>query len=202
MHRSPGCIACSKSRRPPASPRSPTSPASPRRSRCTLFTTWHAQHHSTVDAAAQALAGKRIKSMEILLARGRPQMASGPAMDLGAGRVRRVRSRHQRLLDRDQDFPRRAVRAVRRAQRSRRMPRRRSPPRSIFSSPEADGPLTASLDWRRDAKARNGRSRSRPPTEPAVRLENGGATAAPRRPGARRTTGPANIPTSTASSST
>ena len=31
----------------------------------TLFTTWHAQHHSTVDAAAQALAGKRIKSMEI-----------------------------------------------------------------------------------------------------------------------------------------
>lgn len=32
----------------------------------TLFTTWHAQHHSTVDAAAQALAGKRIAAMEIL----------------------------------------------------------------------------------------------------------------------------------------
>ena len=31
----------------------------------TLFTTWHAQHHSTVDAAARALAGKRIKSMVI-----------------------------------------------------------------------------------------------------------------------------------------
>ncbi len=31
----------------------------------------------------------------------------------------------------------------------------------VFSSPEAEGPLTASLDWRRDAKARNGRSRSR-----------------------------------------
>lgn len=30
-----------------------------------LFTTWHAQHHSTVDAAAQALAGKRIKSLAI-----------------------------------------------------------------------------------------------------------------------------------------
>ena len=30
-----------------------------------LFTTWHAQHHSTVDAAANALAGKRIKSMDI-----------------------------------------------------------------------------------------------------------------------------------------
>jgi predicted dehydrogenase len=32
----------------------------------TLFTTWHAQHHSTVDAAAKALAGKRIASMEIV----------------------------------------------------------------------------------------------------------------------------------------
>jgi D-galactose 1-dehydrogenase len=31
----------------------------------TLFTTWHAQHHSTVDAAARALAGRRIKSLEI-----------------------------------------------------------------------------------------------------------------------------------------
>ena len=31
----------------------------------TLFTTWHAQHHSTVDAAAKALAGKRIKSLAI-----------------------------------------------------------------------------------------------------------------------------------------
>lgn len=31
----------------------------------TLFTTWHAQHHATVDAAAQALAGKRIRSMTI-----------------------------------------------------------------------------------------------------------------------------------------
>jgi predicted dehydrogenase len=31
----------------------------------TLFTTWHAQHHSTVEAAAKALAGKRIRSMEI-----------------------------------------------------------------------------------------------------------------------------------------
>src|SRR5690349_10316309 len=31
----------------------------------TLFTTWHAQHHSTVTAAARALAGKRIKSLTI-----------------------------------------------------------------------------------------------------------------------------------------
>ena len=32
---------------------------------------------------------------------------------------------------------------------SRRMRKRRSPRMSTFSSPEADGPLTASLDWRR-----------------------------------------------------
>ena len=32
----------------------------------TLFTTWHAQHNPAVHAAAKALAGKRIKSMEIL----------------------------------------------------------------------------------------------------------------------------------------
>ncbi|MEO7277880.1 MAG: Gfo/Idh/MocA family oxidoreductase [Sphingomicrobium sp.] len=31
----------------------------------TLFTTWHAQHHSTVDGAVSALAGKRIASMTI-----------------------------------------------------------------------------------------------------------------------------------------
>jgi predicted dehydrogenase len=31
-----------------------------------LFTTWHAQHHPTVEAAAKALAGKRIRSMEVL----------------------------------------------------------------------------------------------------------------------------------------
>src|SRR5205085_2723813 len=30
-----------------------------------LVTTWHAQHHSTVDAAAKALGGKRINSLEI-----------------------------------------------------------------------------------------------------------------------------------------
>ncbi len=32
----------------------------------TLFTTWHAQHNPAVDAAAKALAGKRIAAMDIL----------------------------------------------------------------------------------------------------------------------------------------
>ena len=30
------------------------------------MTTWHAQHHATVDAAARALAGKRVASMGII----------------------------------------------------------------------------------------------------------------------------------------
>ena len=54
------------------------------------------------------------------LARGRAQMAPGPAVDLGAGRVRRVRPRHQRLLDRDQDLPRAVVREAGAAELSRR----------------------------------------------------------------------------------
>ena len=52
------------------------------------------------------------------VARGRPQMAPGSELDLGARRVRRVRSRDQRLLDRDENPSRRPVRAIRRAQLS------------------------------------------------------------------------------------
>ena len=54
------------------------------------------------------------------------------------------------------------------------MRRRRSPPTSIFSSPEADGPLTASLDWRRSEGEEwtiDDRDRGRR----EVRLEDGGA---------------------------
>ena len=66
MHRSRACTACSKSRRRRASPRSHDLACLAEAQQVTLFTTWHAQHHSTVDAAAKALAGKRIASMEIL----------------------------------------------------------------------------------------------------------------------------------------
>ena len=49
-----------------------------------LFATWHAQHHSTVDAAAKALAGKRIAGDGNPVARGRPQMAPGSATGFGS----------------------------------------------------------------------------------------------------------------------
>ena len=174
MHPRRASIACSKSRRPPASPRSPTSTASPRRraSPCSPPGTRSIIRPST--RRRKALAGKRIKSMRDPLARGRPQMAPGPAVDLGAGRLRRVRSRHQRLLDRDQDLPRRPVRPVGRAQRPGQCPdadRRRhhllQPARPTGRSPPAStgaGP-----------RARNGRSRSKPATGITVRLEDGGS---------------------------
>ena len=69
-----------------------------------------------------------------------------------------------------------------------------------FSSPQADGPLTASLDWRRtegeewtiEVETSDGLK---------VRLEDGGSTLML---GGQRTEdeGPANIPTSIANSST
>ena len=115
----------------------------------TLFTTWHAQHNPAVAAAAEALAGKRIAAMRHHLARGRPQMASRPALDLGAGRVRRVRSRHQRLLDRDA----RSSPAPCSCERpTLHFPANAQTPIAAeidFASPAADGPLSCSLDWRR-----------------------------------------------------
>ena len=98
------------------------------------------------------------------LARGRSQMASRPAMDLGAGGIWRVRSGDQRFLDRDQDLPGRSVREVGRTQLSGQCPdpdRRRG----TFASPQADGPLTASLDWRR-TEGEEWTIEAEPPTGP------------------------------------
>ena len=83
------------------------------------------------------------------VARGCAQMAPGPAVDLGAGRLRRVRSRDQRILDRDQDLPRQLF-SSKSAELS--VPQNAQTPIAAdidFTSPEADGALDASLDWRR-----------------------------------------------------
>ena len=96
----------------------------------------------------KALAGKRIASMRDPLARGRSQMASRPALDLGAGRVRSVRSRHQRLFDRHEDLPRRLVRPLGRAQlpgECANADRRRN----RILQPEGRRSAHASLDLRR-----------------------------------------------------
>ena len=123
-------------------------PRRPRRGAgVSLFTTWHAQHHArSTPLPRRSPASDR--GDRDPLARGRPQMASGPAVDLGAGRLRGVRPRHQRLLDRDENLPRRAVRAIRGPQLSRKRAnpdRRGNRPSQAGSRRAADG----SLDWRR-----------------------------------------------------
>ena len=133
VHRSPGSTACSKSRRPRGWPRSTTSTASPqaqRRDACSPPGMRSTMRRST-RPRRRSPASASVDGHPV--ARGRPQMASGPAMDLGAGRVRRVRSRHQRFLDRDQDLPGRPVRPDPPSSASPTTRRRRSRP--ISTSP-------------------------------------------------------------------
>ena len=96
-----------------ASPRARASPCSPPGTRSIT-------RPST--AAAKALAGKRIKSMTIHWHEDVHKWHPGQQLDLGAGRLRRVRPRHQRLLDRDQNLPGRPVRPEGRAQLPRERP--------------------------------------------------------------------------------
>ena len=76
-------------------------------------------------------------------------MASRPALDLGAGRVRRVRSRHQRLVDRDRHFSRSLVRPLGRAQLPRECADARSLPRSTSRATSPTARCSCSFDWRR-----------------------------------------------------
>ncbi len=140
----------------------------------TLFTTWHAQHHSTVDAAAKALAGKRIKSLEILwhedVHKWHPgqQWIWDPAgfgvFDPGINALSIATKIFPGGLFIDSaklDVPSNAQTPI--------------AADIIFTSPQADGPLHANFDWRRSegeewtvtVEASDGTS---------VRLEGGGQT--------------------------
>ena len=113
-----------------------------------LFTTWHAQHHSTVDAAAQALAGKRIKSMAIHWHEDVHKWHPGQdwiwepggfgVFDPGINAfsiATRIFPGGLFVKSADLSFPENAQTPIAADIR--------------FASPQADGPLTASLDWRR-----------------------------------------------------
>jgi predicted dehydrogenase len=113
-----------------------------------LFTTWHAQHHSTVDAAAKALAGKRIKSMEILWHEDVHKWHPGQqwiwepggfgVFDPGINALSiatKIFPGGLFVQSADLSVPENAQTAI--------------AADVAFYSPEADGPLTASLDWRR-----------------------------------------------------
>ena len=114
----------------------------------TLFTTWHAQHHATVDAAAQALAGKRIRSMTIHWHEDVKKWHPGQqwiwepggfgVFDPGINAfsiVTRIFPGGLFVRSADLLIPKNAQTPI--------------AADIAFSSPEADGPLTASLDWRR-----------------------------------------------------
>lgn len=139
----------------------------------TLFTTWHAQHHSTVEAAAKALAGKRIKSMQIHWHEDVHKWHPGQQWIWEPGGFGVFDPGINAFSIATKIFP--GGLFVQAADLS--IPENAQTPIAAdvtFYSPEADGTLTASLDWRRTegeewtitVEAADGTS---------VRLEAGGA---------------------------
>ncbi len=114
----------------------------------TLFTTWHAQHHKTVDAAAKALAGKRIKSLEIRWHEDVHKWHPGQQWIWQPGGFGVFDPGINALSIATRIFP--GGLFVQSAELQ--VPANAQTPIAVdivFSSPTADGPLQASLDWRR-----------------------------------------------------
>ena len=113
-----------------------------------LFTTWHAQHHSTVEQAARALAGKRIARMQIHWHEDVHKWHPGQqwiwkpggfgVFDPGINAfsiATKIFPGGLFVESATLSIPENAQTAI--------------AADVTFYSPEADGPLTASLDWRR-----------------------------------------------------
>jgi predicted dehydrogenase len=114
----------------------------------TLFTTWHAQHHSTVDAAARALAGKRIASMAIHWHEDVHKWHPGQAWIWEPGGFGVFDPGINAFSIATKIFP--GGLFVESAELS--IPERAHTPIAAdikFFSPVAEGSLSASLDWRR-----------------------------------------------------
>jgi predicted dehydrogenase len=114
----------------------------------TLFTTWHAQHHATVGAAAKALAGKRIARMDINWHEDVHKWHPGQRWICEAGGFGGFDPGINALSIATKIFP--GGLFVESA--DLQVPANAQTPIAadiVFSSPEADGPLRASLDWRR-----------------------------------------------------
>lgn len=114
----------------------------------TLFTTWHAQHHSTVEAAANALAGKRIRSMQIHWHEDVHKWHPGQQWIWEAGGFGVFDPGINAFSIATKIFP--GSLFVQSAELSVPENAQTAIAADVtFYSPEADGPLTASLDWRR-----------------------------------------------------
>jgi predicted dehydrogenase len=114
----------------------------------TLYTSWHAQHHAAVDAAAQALAGKRIASMEIKWHEDVRKWHPGQQWIWEPGGFGVFDPGINAFSIATRIFP--GGLFVESAELF--VPENAQTPIAAeigFSSPEADGPLSASLDWRR-----------------------------------------------------
>ena len=113
-----------------------------------LFTTWHAQHHPAVDAAAKALAGKRIAGMAIRWHEDVNKWHPGQTWIWDAGGFGVFDPGINAFSIATRIFP--GGLFVKSADLS--VPENSQTPiavEAVLSSPVADGPLTASLDWRR-----------------------------------------------------
>ena len=163
----------------------------------TLFTTWHAQHNPAVDRRRRGAGRQAHRGMDILWHEDVRKWHPGPALDLGAGRLRRVRPRHQRFLDRDRIFP--GPLLVGKAELA--FPEDAQTPIAAeieFASPAADGPLRCSLDWRR-SEGEEWTIVVRTADGVEVRLDDGGSRLSIDGRSKRRAVR-ANIPTSTVNS--
>lgn len=139
----------------------------------TVFTTWHAQHHATVDAAAKALAGKRIKSMAIHWHEDVDKWHPGQAWIWEPGGFGVFDPGINAFSIATKIFP--GGLFVREATLS--VPQNAQTPIAadvVFSSPAADGALTVSLDWRR-TEGEEWTIAIETTDGVSVRLENGGS---------------------------
>ena len=139
----------------------------------TLFTTWHAQHNAAVDAAAKALAGKRIKSLEIHWHEDVHKWHPGQQWIWEPGGFGVFDPGINALSIATKIFP--GGLFIKSA--ALKVPENAQTPIAadiVFSSPEADGPLHASLDWRR-SEGEEWTITIETGDGQTVRLEDGGA---------------------------
>jgi predicted dehydrogenase len=139
----------------------------------TLFTTWHAQHNPAVGAAAKALAGKRIKLLDILWHEDVHKWHPGQQWIWEPGGFGVFDPGINALSIATKIFPGGLfVKSV-----ELQVPANAQTPIAadiVFSSPEADGPLRASLDWRR-TEGEEWTIAIDASDGTAIRLQNGGA---------------------------
>ena len=138
-----------------------------------LFTTWHAQYHSTVAEAARRLAGKRIKSMDIRWHEDVHKWHPGQKWIWNAGGFGVLDPGINAFSIATRIFP--GSLFVQSAEF--KIPQNAETPIAAdvtFTSPEGDGPLRASLDWRH-SKGEEWTIAIETSDGTRVRLEDGGA---------------------------